>query len=298
MQPNVDSIQLQLMQWSSKCSFALGEYFDLCKPFLLGEPKIDPKLQFVLSQLFISCHLTSESVFILIGNVKLWDSDILIRAVIEGTFKYLFLCAGNKNEQQIKLKEYWDDIPEINRIKSHLRIQEFLSKIDAIGENSKADEWKPLRDLLLNSDELGDLQSRYPRRVRQQIEQKWSFNEIAHFLSKPENDLGGYSGMKNMDFFYGMASHMVHQDADAISIIWDRNRREPERLSAIELAHGARGLSDLIAMAAIRSVATLRLHEKDIKPVKELSVSHQSFLNEMDTAYKIWFDIEYKKYGN
>lgn len=298
MQPNVESTQLQLMQWSSKCSFALGEYFDLCKPFLLSEPEIDPKLQFVLSQLGISCHLTSESVFILIGNVKLWDSDILIRAVIEGTFKYLFLCVGGDDEQRIKLQEYWDDIPEINRIKRHLRIQEFLSKVDAFGENSEADEWKPLRDMLLDSSELNELQNRYPRRLRQQIEQKWAFNEIAQFLAKPENDPGGYAAMKSMNFSYGMASHMVHQDADAISIIWDRNQREPERLAAVELAHGARGLSDLIAMAMARSIATYRLHGKDIKPVKELSVSHESFLSEMNMAHKIWFDIEYKKYGN
>ena len=104
--------------------------------------------------------------------------------------------------------------------------------------------------------------------------------------------------MKSMNFSYGMASHMVHQDADAISIIWDRNQREPDRLAAVELAHGARGLSDLIAMAKARSVATFRLHEKDIKPVKELSTSHETFLNEMNMAHKIWFDVEYKKYGN
>ncbi len=298
MKPDTQSTQLQLIQWSSKCSFALGEYFDLCKPFLLGEPKIDPKLQFVLSQLGISCHLTSESVFLLISNVKLWDSDILIRAVIEGTFKYLFLCVGNENEREIKLREYWDDLPEINRIKRHLRIQEFLAKVDGSGENSGADEWKPLRDMLLNLDELNDLQSRYPRKSRQQIEQKWAFNEIAQTIAKPEIDPGGYQAMKSMNFSYGMASHMVHQDADAISIIWDRNRREPERLASIELAHGARGLSDLISMAMARSIATFRLHGNDIKPVKELFASHESFLSEMNTAHKTWFDIEYKKYGN
>lgn len=285
------------MQWSSKCSFALGEYFDLCKPYLLGEPKIDPKLQFVLSQLGISCQLTSESVFILIGNVKLWDSDILIRAVIEGTFKYLFLCIGNENEQKVKLQEYWEDIPEINRIKRHLRVQEFLSKSDAFEGNSQADEWKPLRDMLLDSTELNELQNRYPRKIRQQIEQRWAFNEIAQFLAKPENDPGGYAAMKSMNYSYGMASHMVHQDADAIGIIWERKQREPERLAAVELAHGARGLSDLLTMAKARSVAIFRLHGKDLESIKELSTSHDNFLSEMETAHQIWFDIEYKKYG-
>lgn len=294
MQPDSQTTQLQLLQWSSKCSFVLGEFFDLCKPFLLGEPQVNSKLQFVLAQLGISCHLTSESVFLLIGNVKLWDSDILIRAVIEGTFKYLFLCTGNENEQEIKLQEYWDDLPEVNRMKRHLRVREFLSKV----ENSEADEWRPLRDMLLSSDELSDLQNRYPRKIRQQIEQKWSFNEIAQTLSRPEVDPGGYDAMKSMNYSYGMASHMVHQDADAISIIWDRNHREPDRLASVELAHGARGLSDLITMAMVRSVATFRLHRKDIEPIKELMASHENFLKEMNKSHEIWFVIEYKKYGN
>lgn len=282
--------QLQLLKWSSKCSFALGEYFDLCKPFLFEDPKIDAKLQFVLSQLAISCHLTSESVFLLIGKVKLWDSDVLIRSVIEGTFKYLFLCVGNADEQQIKLREYWDDLPEINRIKRHLRVKDFLS---VMGDPA-GDEWKPLRDLLLDPDELNDLQSRYPRKLRQQIEQKWSFNEIAQNLSKLSTVADEFSALKNMNYSYGMASHMVHQDAVAVSIMWDRNQRSPERYESVQLAHGARGLSDLIVMAMVRAFATYRVHKKDVKPVLDLYASHEKFLEEMHIAYKLWFEIEYK----
>jgi hypothetical protein len=291
MNPNLHPTQHQLIQWSSKCSFALGEYFDLCKPFLSESPQISPKLQFVLSQLAISCYLTSESVFLLISNVKLWDSDILIRAVLEGTFKYLFLCIGNENEREIKLDEYWNKLPEINRIKNHKRIQEFLSKV----ENSDADEWKPLRDMLLNLDELNDLQNRYPGIVRKQIEQKWAFNEIGQTLSRPDVEAGGYGALKSMNFSYGMASHLVHQDADAIGIIWDRNQREPERLESIQLAHGARGLSDLVSMAMARTIATFRLHGKDIQPIKELSASHDAFFNDLQTARQVWFNIEYKE---
>jgi hypothetical protein len=284
MIPNSNPTQLQLVRWSSQCSFALGDYFDLCKPLLLGQPRIAPKLQFVLSQLGISCHLSSESAFLLIGNVKLWDADILIRAVMEGTFKFLFLCVGDQNEREEKLYEYWDVLPEVNRIKSHLRIVDFLSKI----VNSNDIEWKPLRDLLLGTDELEDLQNRYPRKFRHEIEQKWSFNEIARTLTRPEIDPGGYDAMKSMDFSYGMASHLVHQDANAISIIWDRNQREPERLESVQLAHGSRGLHDLITMAMARAVATFRLHGEDVKAVKDVWASHESFRRELDMTYQAW----------
>lgn len=281
--------QVKLIQWASRCSFAIGDYFDLCKPFLFENPRIDPKLQFVLSQLAISCHLTSESAFLLIGNVKLWDTDILIRAVVEGTFKFAFLCSGTESERPVRLRQYWDDLPETTRLKRHQRVEEFLTKV----ENPDADEWKPLKDSLLEPEELEALRAKYPRKVRQQLEQKWSFNEIAQALSKPDIGPPGFEAVKSMAFSYGMASHLVHQDADAISIIWDRNQREPDRFESIQEAHAARGISDLIIMAMIRALMTFKVHNEDAKPVNDLFRSHQELLNDIRKSEEEWRAIEY-----
>ena len=91
-----------------------------------------------------------------------------------------------------------------------------------------------------------------------------------------------------------MASHLVHQDADGIGIIWDRRNREQERRESLELAHGVREISDLLIMAMLRSLSTFKAHGADTKPVIDLLNSHEEFLSEMETAITTWLDIEYK----
>jgi len=75
----------------------------------------------VIAQLQISCHLTSESTLLLILNCKIWDADILLRSVLEGTFKLIFLLKGSNEEQISKAKEYWELLPDIMRLRRHLR---------------------------------------------------------------------------------------------------------------------------------------------------------------------------------
>lgn len=283
----IDSIQGSLLAWASRCSFSIGSYFDLCKPFFIDTPRIDPKLQFVLYQLATSCHLTSESALILISSKRLWDAEVLVRAVIEGTFKFIFLCVGDEEERKNKVKEYWDDLPEVTRIKRHQRLEEFLSKVD----DQNADEWKPFRDLLIPSAELDLLKTKYPRKTRQQLEQKWSFNEIAGALSKV--DIAGFENLKSMSFSYGMASHLVHQDADAIGIIWDRHRREDDRRASVEVAHGARELSDIVSMAMFRTLMLFKLDKLKTDPVHELLRSHQALMDELSEVQGVWHRIEY-----
>lgn len=109
--------------WASKGSKAVDEFLDLTSPFLLEQPQIEPQLQWVLKQLAISCSQTSESALLLISYEHLWDAEILVRSVIEGTLKYAFLCVGSENELLEKVQEYWEDLPEITRMKRHGRVQ-------------------------------------------------------------------------------------------------------------------------------------------------------------------------------
>jgi len=128
-----------------KASFALREYLDICAPYFHGSPRLDPKLQWVLTQLALSCHLTSESALILIGNYRLWDTELLIRSVLEGTLKFIFLCIGDEDEPTNKVNEYLEDLPGIKALKRHQHIQTFLSKI----HNPESKAWLPFRELLL-----------------------------------------------------------------------------------------------------------------------------------------------------
>lgn len=275
--------------WVSGCSKAVDEFLNLTAPFLLLEPEINPQLQWVLKQLAISCNQTSESALLLISYERLWDAEVLVRSVLEGTLKYAFLCIGSDAERDEKVKEYWEDLPEITRMKRHRRASEILDMVD----NPSAVEWRSLKDLLVDSAELDSLRVKYPRSLRQKLEQKWSFNEIIRELQN--SGVAGFEMLVGLTYTYGISSHIIHQDGDAIGIIWDRRRREIERRTAIELAHGAREISDLLSMAFFRALVTYKMHNTDTKPVIALYDSYQGLHKELNSAIKEWGRIEYKQ---
>lgn len=273
--------------WASKGSKAIDEFLDLTSPFLLEQPQIDPQLQWVLKQLAISCSQTSESALLLISYEHLWDAEILVRSVIEGTLKYAFLCVGSGTELLEKVQEYWEDLPEITRMKRHGRVQAFFDEVD----NPDAEAWRSVRDLLMQPDELNALRSQYPRGRRQQLEQKWSFSEIIRSLSNA--GVPGLEAMHTLAYGYGMASHLVHQDADAMGIIWDRRQREDERRIPLEIAHAARLISDLIVMAMLRATMTYKLHNQETKPAQDLYQAYQVIQDELSEAITQWGNVEY-----
>jgi hypothetical protein len=94
--------------------------------------------------------------------------------------------------------------------------------------------------------------------------------------------------MHTLAYGYGMASHLVHQDADAIGIIWDRRQREDERRIPLEIAHAARLISDLIGMAMLRATMTYKLHNQETKPVRDLYQAYQVIQDELSAAITQW----------
>ena len=62
----------------------------ICVSRLYEKPGLPPKTLFVLRLLLINSHITSESALLLIGQVRLWDAEMLIRSVLEGTVRFLY----------------------------------------------------------------------------------------------------------------------------------------------------------------------------------------------------------------
>jgi len=285
---NMHETQTRLVRWSSQRSFVLGEAFDLCRAIFSTDRAEDSKPGFVLAQLALSCHLTSESALLLVSNVRVWDADILVRSVVEGTLKFAYLGSGTDDARAEKTKEYWDVLPDISRLKRHQRVDRFLAVVD----NPEADEWRPLRDLRRDQGEFEELQGAYPKKLRQPIEQRWSFAEIGQALSRDDPG-SGFDLLKHFLFNYGMASHLAHQDADAVGMVWERFQREPDRYEAVQVAHGARTISDLLVMAMVRTLVLHKVFQRERKPVRELFDQHNGLLEEMHAAQAEWHEIEY-----
>jgi hypothetical protein len=285
MNNDVNSSSELLLEWVNVCSAAIDDYLDLTSPMLLEAPQIAPEAQWVLKHLAISCNLTSISALTLIGNSQFWSSEILLRAVFEGTFKYAFLCIGDEGDRKSKTDEYLNQLPEIATIKEQQRLRDLFASVD----NPTGDEWTILRKVLIDDGELESLKAKFPRETRQRLEQKWSFIEIARKLASSDVGVPQLDPINKLIVYsYGIASHLIHQDGDAIKLIWDRNLKAQDNRESTEIAHAARQLNDLLIMASFRTIMTFKLYRKEISPVMELYESHLPFLNQLTHVRQIW----------
>src|SRR5207302_1582618 len=94
-------------------------------------------------------------------------------------------------------------------------------------------------------------------------------------------------------YSYGMGSHSVHQDGDAILIMDERERRDSRRQRAIELAHGAREISDLMTFAMLRAFAAYIAHKIVPKPVQLVTDRCRELTDELHAAIETWHTVEY-----
>ena len=291
---NLSSVQQKLIVWARDCSYAIGDQFDATIATLKDtfSEKGTPVHEYepLLRQLIISCHLSSESVFLLVSHCKLWDAEAILRSVVEGTFKMVYLCVGNKEDIKAKFSEFAGDLSEINSLKRHKRLSEFL----AHAPDADSYLWKPFRDLLLSDEELQRLETSHPKAKRRILEQRWSFHSIINCLSQAEAELKWLAEFRHLFFQYGMASHVLHQDADGIAVVFERSQRDEKRREAVELAHAARILGDLSVMAFLRHLAALHLCGKDLQPAIDHYKKQEQLHNEHANATAYWHDVEYR----
>lgn len=249
---------------------------------------LTPKTLFVLRQLLINCHTTSESALLLIGNLRPWDAEMLLRSVLEGTVRFVFLCNLDDIEREQRVQEFWEDLPESEQIRTSKRLQHILSQVD----DPLADQWRPFRELLRTDAELATLEQKYSKSDRRRMEQQWSFGNLMgaiRLTEAPELDF------RAMAFNYEVSSHLIHKDATALKIIRDRVFREEERQKAIEIAHCARMINDIFSLSALRAMFFYKVQKEVAQPLDNLLGIQRPFLEEIHQSIQAWHDIEYRE---
>src|SRR5258708_1249053 len=93
--PNPPETVALLALWCSECQEILRDSVtEIAGSFRAADAGASEP-DFVCQLLSNSCYLTSESALLLVGFRRLWDVEILIRSVVEGTYKFIYLCLGN-----------------------------------------------------------------------------------------------------------------------------------------------------------------------------------------------------------
>ncbi len=286
----MEEIQQSAMKWASGASHLIGELFDLSRPYLEGiEGDLQEPVRFVSSQLYIDCHLSSESVLILVSNVKEWDADLINRAVIEGTVKYVYLMDGGAEDRRRKAIQYWNLMPDLMSIKRSERAKAFLQDI---GDPDSV-EWLPLKELVISEGEVKSRQHGLNRKERSSLEHDWSFSGIVQRYSM--SDQPGLRFMKHFAHGYGMSSHLIHKDGDGIGMVWERYQREPRHQAAVKAAHISRLVSDVCAFAKFRTARLLQACKVEVTPIREIESRYQWLNESFKEATCHFSQTEYKE---
>ena len=77
-----------------------------------------------------------ESILILLLNQSIFDADVLLRTVMEGTIKYCYLMAGTINERKEKYIEYKIQLVDIAKISDHKKAIEAVEILREFSSNN------------------------------------------------------------------------------------------------------------------------------------------------------------------
>lgn len=206
--------------------------------FVFRQSRDDQEVLQTLKQLFHYMSGRSQATSYLVSSGYPWDAEIVLRSFYEASAKIWFICFENEPTRNTLVQEFRGLYAATHDHKRKHRVQPAhkLSKHHG-REGSFA-----IFDALLN-------ESLFPttptsKRTRKDLEQKWSFTEIIHALSKSENGKARVPDSDVLLHMYGQQSHLIHADDAALDLLLDRALRDKDELPLLEASHAARIMSD------------------------------------------------------
>lgn len=232
------------------------------------------KNQDTMASLFASLHSSSESILILLLEQAIFDADILLRTVMEGTIKYCYLMTGTIEERQNKEYIYRICLSDIDKISDHYKAIETIKILKEFSYNNI----KPFESLLLDNELLENLQLKYPSKMRKQLKNEWSYQALLRSLAKSADE---YKAQLGTISTYALTSHFIHYDWTGLNIR-KSNIDEKETDVLYDLIHSLRILSNTLSFYAFRVMEYLRANEWKNSEIAQLSIDLLEFVSELD----------------
>lgn len=166
----------------------------------------------ILKRLNTFCTTFSQTVLRLVVDDSIWESEALLRSVMEGSIKLAYIACEPELITK-KIFEYSHILPHINGRKRNNRIENLLNLIDLSDDTINYDIYQKI----LTTD-LPELDEELNKNNRKIIENRWAFNSMINTIEKC--DLKEFSNTSILSYPYGMMSHIVHMDCDGLNFMW------------------------------------------------------------------------------
>ena len=190
-----------------------------------------------LGMLLTAAARSGESAFLLIAYGQLWDAEVVVRSVFEASLKFAFIVQNREDFAQ-RFKEYTEDQRYLALMKDDQKARELLASL----RDPEADQWRPIRDMVLPDVTRDELRTRYDKPTRRAMETRWGYVGLLDSLSRSGDPF--YQGFSGLSYSYSVASHIHHADYVGVSIAMDRELRSPERRDSAHMVHLMRLISD------------------------------------------------------
>jgi hypothetical protein len=248
----------------------------------------DLRLAPTIKYLFLFIYERQDTQLSLLRRDRVWDAQILARPVLEAVTKLLFITIAPKLERDIRIREYWEDLSEVNAIK-----QSETAKM-LIHTSATESARLPFYRIVLSESEEAVLRSKWSKKYRQQLENKWSYMEMTRWLDS--NLKADFSKtLSPLAHYYRMSSHLLHADESGIGIVAERAQRNTEDRKMAIRAHLAMHISDAIIHLFMASFGALEAagSSKDFltKSYKEISPT----LDELQSRAEPLWDTPFYK---
>jgi hypothetical protein len=239
-----------------------------------------------LGELLAATARTSESALLLVAWGQLWDAEILVRSVFEGSLKaaYLLQSPGSFEERH---RQYSHDLFQIGLLKDHAKYAELLRVLPAESDG----EWRPFRERLLDDATREEIAAAYPKPTRSSLETRWGFTGLIAGLAQDADPL--FKRFTGLASSYSMASHVTHVDSIGASIALERDMRSEERRNTLTLAHGVRLLSDIMTCLNMRLAVGYRFIGHEPAPVLRAASAMENLRASFGAVYEDWMRTEY-----
>lgn len=263
-------------QWILKADFLIKNLFVALSP-LYKEEFSDT--QRVTIPLFTSLHSTSESILILLQNQAVFDADILLRCLMEGTVKYCYLMNGTEEERKEKCEEYRIILCEIDKLSDHKKSKEAIEILKEFSQNNLT----PFEVMVLSDEEEVSLTAKYSASKRNEYTRKWSYQTLLRALAKDHKEYEAQLGTLST---YATTSHFCHFDWTGVSAHQEQIMSSRDGSNEVyDYMHALRILSNVLSLYLFRVVEYLRGNHYSTKELADICTHGFDLAAEMDREH-------------
>ena len=241
--------------------------------------KLDADIGITIKQINTVCTQYSQALLHLILEDFLWETEGLLRTVMEGSIKLAYI-ACEPDQIENKIFEFSQILPYINGTKRNKRIENILNITDLSERSRDADIYKKILDC-----ELPDIDENINRKNRNEIKRKWDF--IAMIEAIQNSGIKELVNTTVLSYPYGMMSNIVHMDYDGLNYIFERYDCSEDERDKVNSLQTCRQYSDIYGLTLARTISICLIYQTDYTELLKLPSKHQELLERIENQKKL-----------